>query len=170
MHGIASAGMTGHQIISSARSFRCSNTLSVAKRYWMTSIGFNTVSIFASLWIESGAASSDESGAPVERQQMQVKVEGADATTSGGTITLDYPVLTDRNDLMPDWVINPGTGDVLGAVGVAHRRKLAAIGAGIAIAGLVAIDLADVTFRWRALLFIPVWFAALCWFQGAAKT
>jgi len=58
----------------------------------------------------------------------------------------------------------------LATAGVAHRRKLAAIAAGVAIAGLVAIDLADVSFRWRALLFIPVWFAALCWFQGAAKT
>jgi hypothetical protein len=58
----------------------------------------------------------------------------------------------------------------LSAVGVAHRRKLAAIAAGVTVAGLVAIDLADVSFRWRALLFIPVWFAALCWFQGAAKT
>jgi hypothetical protein len=56
---------------------------------------------------------------PVEREQMQVRVEGADATREGDTITLDYPVLTEKNDILPDWAINPGIGGVLGAVGVA---------------------------------------------------
>jgi hypothetical protein len=58
----------------------------------------------------------------------------------------------------------------LRAGGIAHRRRLAAIGALVALAGLVAIDLADVTLRWRALLLAPLWFASLCWFQASAKT
>ena len=58
----------------------------------------------------------------------------------------------------------------LGTQGVTHRRKLALIGVTIALAGLVAIDLTDVTFRWRATLVLPFWFAALCWFQATAKT
>jgi hypothetical protein len=56
--------------------------------------------------------------AEVERQQMEIEVEGATATQRGDTITIDYPVLEDKNNRIPDWVINPGTGKVLGAVGV----------------------------------------------------
>lgn len=58
----------------------------------------------------------------------------------------------------------------IGAAGVARRRRLAAIGLAVAFAGLVAIDLTEATFRWRALLFAPIWFASLCWFQASAST
>ena len=58
----------------------------------------------------------------------------------------------------------------IGAAGVAHRRKLAAIGASLALVGFVTIDILDLAFRWRAAVFIPIWFASLCWFQAAAKT
>ena len=54
----------------------------------------------------------------VERQQMEIEVEGASASQKGDTITLDYPVLEDKNNRIPDWAINPGIGGVLGAVGV----------------------------------------------------
>jgi hypothetical protein len=54
--------------------------------------------------------------------------------------------------------------------GVARRKKLAAIGLAVAIAGLVAIDLLDLSFRWRGALLLPFWFASLCWFQAASKT
>lgn len=64
------------------------------------------------------------SGAEVERQQREIQVEGANASQSDGTITLDYPVLLDRNDALPDWVINPGIGGVLGAVGVGPVCRL----------------------------------------------
>jgi len=56
--------------------------------------------------------------AGVERQQMEIEVEGATATKKGDTITIDYPVLEDKNNRIPDWVINPGLGGVLGAIGV----------------------------------------------------
>ncbi len=64
----------------------------------------------------------DATVTPVEpevgRQQMEIEVEGATATQRGETITIDYPVLEDKNNRIPDWVINPGTGRVLGAIGV----------------------------------------------------
>lgn len=63
-------------------------------------------------------------GAEVQRQQREIKVEGASSSQADGTITLDYPVLLDRNDALPDWVINPGLGGILGAVGVASVCRL----------------------------------------------
>ena len=58
----------------------------------------------------------------------------------------------------------------LGISGIARRRGLAAFGLAVALAGLVTIDVMDLAIRWRALLALPLWFAALCWFQSAAKT
>jgi len=60
----------------------------------------------------------------VERGEMQVKVEGANATREGDTLKIEYPVLKDRNDRIPDWVINPGLGGVTGAVGVASPKGM----------------------------------------------
>ena len=59
-----------------------------------------------------------------ERGEMQVKVEGANATRSGDTLKIEYPVLKDKNDRIPDWVINPGLGGVTGAIGVASRKGM----------------------------------------------
>lgn len=60
------------------------------------------------------------------RDQMQVdfRVQGADADAEGSKITLDYPVFEEKNDILPDWVINPGIGGVLGSVGVAAKSRL----------------------------------------------
>ncbi len=55
---------------------------------------------------------------------MQVKVEGANATRQGDTLKIEYPVLKDKNDRIPDWVINPGLGGVTGAIGVASRKGM----------------------------------------------
>ena len=73
------------------------------------------------------AEATSDSGAKIEREQMtlDVRVAGAEADKSGdSTITLDYPVLKDKNLLIPDWVINPNLGGVLGAVGVATENGL----------------------------------------------
>ncbi len=56
----------------------------------------------------------------------------ADQTTrdlTGGdpardTLKIDYPVLREKNDRIPDWVINPGLGGVIGAVGVAPSKGM----------------------------------------------
>lgn len=61
-----------------------------------------------------------------EREQMQVEVQGASATQEGNTITVDYPVIEDKNDRIPDWAINPSIGGVVGAVGVATQKGLGA--------------------------------------------
>ena len=55
---------------------------------------------------------------------MTVQVDGASATKSGDTITLDYPVLQDKNQRIPEWAINPAMGGVVGAVGVASIKGL----------------------------------------------
>lgn len=60
----------------------------------------------------------------VGRESMTVQVEGANATKNGETITLDYPVLQDKNQRIPDWAINPAMGGVVGAVGVASIKGL----------------------------------------------
>ena len=69
-------------------------------------------------------SAQDNSEGQVERRQMEILVDGADYTQDGSTITLDYPVLVDKNDRIPDWVINPGLGGVLGALGVAPLSSL----------------------------------------------
>ena len=57
--------------------------------------------------------------------QVDLRVEGAEASqTKDQTVTIDYPVLKDKNEMIPDWVINPGLGSVLGAVGVAIPNQL----------------------------------------------
>ncbi len=75
---------------------------------------------------KSAASTSSSGGAAVERDQVQldVRIAGADARQSGDTLTLDYPVLKEKNDIIPDWVINPGLDGVTGALGVAARRGL----------------------------------------------
>ena len=42
-------------------------------------------------------ATAPKTEAEVERQQMEIEVEGATATKKGDTITIDYPVLEDKN-------------------------------------------------------------------------
>ncbi len=68
--------------------------------------------------------SGNSGGAEVARAEMEVTVTGADATKSGDTLKIDYPVLQDMNDRIPDWVINPGLGGVIGAVGVAPPKGM----------------------------------------------
>lgn len=63
-------------------------------------------------------------GAEANREEMTVQVDGANAQREGDTITLDYPVLEDRNLRIPDWVINPAIGGVVGAVGAASPKGL----------------------------------------------
>ena len=72
----------------------------------------------------SSTKESKNEGAPVEREEMQVTVTGADATREGDTLKIEYPVLKDKNDRIPDWVINPSLGGVTGAVGVASTKKM----------------------------------------------
>jgi hypothetical protein len=69
---------------------------------------------------ESANGNGDE--APAEgRQRFEVTVEGAEGTREGSVLTIDYPDLPQtKNDILPDWVINPSLGGVLGAVGVAR--------------------------------------------------
>ena len=50
------------------------------------------------------------------------------------------------------------------------RKRLAGIGLAIAIAALIVLEHQHLPFRWRALLFLPLWFSALCWLQASAKT
>jgi len=69
-------------------------------------------------------ATSGNEGAKVEREKMKVSVKGADAKLEGDTLKIDYPVLKDKNDRIPDWVINPGLGGVTGAIGVAAKKGL----------------------------------------------
>lgn len=72
----------------------------------------------------SASAESSPPREPVEREQVQVSVSGATATREGDTLTIDYPVLRDKNDRVPDWVMNPSLGGVIGAIGVASQRAL----------------------------------------------
>lgn len=58
----------------------------------------------------------------------------------------------------------------IGPRGVSQRRKIAVGAAAIAAAALVTLVLLDLPHRWRALLVVPLWIAALCWMQAAAKT
>jgi hypothetical protein len=67
---------------------------------------------------------ADESNATVTRESRTIQVDGATSTRDGQTITLDYPVLQDKNQRIPDWVINPAMGGVVGAVGVASVKGL----------------------------------------------
>jgi hypothetical protein len=73
---------------------------------------------------DSGDSTKTAPKSEVEKGQMNVKVEGATATHEGDTLKIEYPVLKDKNDRIPDWVINPGFGGVTGAVGVASRKGL----------------------------------------------
>lgn len=70
------------------------------------------------------AASTKEESAKVEREKMKVSVKGAESELKGNTLKIDYPVLKDKNDRIPDWVINPGLGGVTGAVGVSAKKGL----------------------------------------------
>jgi hypothetical protein len=69
-------------------------------------------------------ANKDTPEAVTEREEMTVKVEGANASQSGDTLTIDYPVLEDINLRIPDWVINPAIGGIVGAVGVSSKKGL----------------------------------------------
>lgn len=69
-------------------------------------------------------AGQEEAQGPVGRESMTVQVAGADSSKSGDTLTLDYPVLQDKNQRIPDWAINPAMGGVVGAVGVASVKGL----------------------------------------------
>ena len=73
---------------------------------------------------QNKATDDPTSEAGVAREQRQIQVQGANASQSDGMITLDYPVLLDRNDALPDWVINPGLGGILGAVGAGPVCRL----------------------------------------------
>ena len=68
--------------------------------------------------------SGNSGGAEVERAELEVSVSGADATKSGDTLKIDYPVLQDMNDRIPDWVINPAMGGVIGGIGVAPKKGM----------------------------------------------
>jgi hypothetical protein len=72
----------------------------------------------------SGKGSQGGSENAVDRGEMVVSVEGASSSREGDTLKIDYPVLKDKNDRIPDWVINPGLGGVTGAVGVAAMKGL----------------------------------------------
>ncbi|MDF7800205.1 hypothetical protein P4C99_12070 [Pontiellaceae bacterium B1224] len=65
-----------------------------------------------------------ETNAAVGRASRTIRVDGATSTKDGQTITLDYPVLQDKNQRIPDWVINPASGGIVGAVGVASVKGL----------------------------------------------
>ena len=69
-------------------------------------------------------AAPDENGAATERAEMKVKVAGATSSQSGDTLTIDYPVMENKNFRIPDWVINPAIGGIVGAVGVSSPKKL----------------------------------------------
>jgi len=58
----------------------------------------------------------------------------------------------------------------IGPAGVRRRRTAAIVAALVALAGLVALVVLDLPHRWRAALLVPLWFAALCWMQAAART
>ena len=58
----------------------------------------------------------------------------------------------------------------IGPGGVGKRRKAALVAAAVALAALIALDVLDLPHRWRAFLFVPLWFAALCHLQAAAET
>ncbi|VGO15861.1 hypothetical protein PDESU_04448 [Pontiella desulfatans] len=73
---------------------------------------------------EEGAVTQTEEAGPVGRSEMTVKVEGATSSQSGDTLTINYPVMKDKNALIPDWVINPAIGGVVGAVGVSSPKGL----------------------------------------------
>ena len=69
--------------------------------------------------------STKSAESPSKTESLRVRVDGAEATSPDErTITLNYPTSTDKNDIIPDWVINPGLGGVLGAVGVASKSAL----------------------------------------------
>ncbi len=73
---------------------------------------------------EESAAQADQQKEVVGRESMTIKVDGASSAHEGDTLTLSYPVLLDKNHRMPDWVINPAMGGVVGAVGVASVKGL----------------------------------------------
>lgn len=83
---------------------------------------FAVVALVAACLLATGCqgknGTAPKTEAEVERMQMEIEVDGGTASRKGDTITIDYPVLEDKNNRIPDWVINPGTGKVLGAVGV----------------------------------------------------
>lgn len=58
----------------------------------------------------------------------------------------------------------------LSARGVRTRRRLALAAAVVGVGALVALDRTGVATRWRGLLFVPYWIAALGWFQASAQT
>lgn len=71
----------------------------------------------------------EESAAPAEkentgRSEMTVKVEGATATQTGDTLRINYPVIENKNFRIPEWVVNPAIGGVVGAVGVSSPKGL----------------------------------------------
>lgn len=68
--------------------------------------------------------SGNDDGPQVERQEMTVEIEDASGEQTGETVTIDYPVLVDKNDRIPKWVINPAMGGVVGAVGVSIAKGL----------------------------------------------
>ncbi len=70
------------------------------------------------------STSGNNGGAEVGTEEMQVSVTGAEATQTGDTLKIEYPVLKEKNDRIPDWVINPGLGDVIGALGVAPQKGM----------------------------------------------
>lgn len=74
---------------------------------------------------DSGSGNNGGGQAETATQEMEVSVSGADATQSGDTITLQYPVAAEtKNDRIPDWVINPGLDGVIGALGVAPKKGM----------------------------------------------
>ena len=58
----------------------------------------------------------------------------------------------------------------IGSAGVARRRTVAAVTLVATVAAVTALDLTDAPYRWRMLGVVPLWFAALCWLQAAART
>ncbi len=58
----------------------------------------------------------------------------------------------------------------IGPRGAAARRRIALVAVVVAAAALIALVLLDLPHRWRALLFLPLWAAALCGLQAAAAT
>lgn len=73
------------------------------------------------------ASSESASSESASANEPRVRVTGAQATVEDdGSITLNYPKNDDVNYRVPEWVINPATGGVTGAVGAAPRSLLGA--------------------------------------------
>jgi hypothetical protein len=70
-----------------------------------------------------GAATPDESGT-TGRSEMKIKVQGASSSQSGDTLTIDYPVIENKNFRIPEWVVNPAIGGIVGAVGASSSKGL----------------------------------------------